>query len=441
MKRDAALRVAKTLLDTLGSDRVATETAGYGLGPGKPAFVVFPRTAAEVARVLALATEEGLGVVPWGGGAHQAAGGCVNRYDLALDLRHLNRILAYEPADMTVTTEAGVRLVELQRRLGDHGQFWPLDPPLAEQATLGGVVAANLSGPLRCRYGAVRDLVLGVCVAHADGTITKAGARVVKNATAYDLTKLYAGSYGTLGVLVEATLRLQPRPAVEQGWWLTGATIEQCHDAAMRMLGSHLAATRVELLDERGVERCGRPAAAAALALSFAGVKEAVEDQGHGAEKLAKDLGLRAAVVTDPTPAFRALQDFPWRGAGGHTAECRALWRGSVLPSDCAKAMQAVRDAAAPYGSVAVAATVSHGVLRGELCAPSAEAAAGGLRAGREALGLLGGFLVVLDVPPTLFTTVDRWGPAPPEVGLMRQIRAAFDKHGTVNPGRFVGDI
>ena len=440
MKRDTALRVANTLRDTLGSDRVGAEVAEYRLGPGIPAFVAFPQAATEIARVLALATEEGLGVVPWGGGAHQAAGGCPNRYDIALDLRHLNRILAYEPADMTVTTEAGVRLTDLQRRLGEHSQFWPLDPPLAEDATLGGVVAANLSGPLRCRYGAVRDLVLGVRVAHADGTITKAGARVVKNATAYDLTKLYAGSYGTLGVLVEATLRLQPRPAVESGWWITGATIEQCHDAAMRILGSHLAATRVELLDDRGVDRCGRSAGAAAV-VSFAGVREAVEDQGHGVEKLARDLGLRAAVMTDPTPTFRALQDFPWRGAGGDAAECRALWRGSVLPSDCAKAMQAVRDAAAPYGTVAIAATVSHGLLRGELCAPSPEAVAGGVRAGREALELLGGFLVVLDVPPALFTTVDRWGQAPPEVELMRQIRAAFDTQGTVNPGRFMGDI
>ena len=441
MGRDAALRVAKTLRDALGSDRVTTEAAGYRLGAGEPAFVVFAHAEAEVARVLALATEEGLGVVPWGGGAHQAAGGCPNRYDVALDLRHLNRILAYEPADMTVTTEAGIRLADLQRRLGEHRQFWPLDPPLAEQATLGGVVAANVSGPLRCRYGTVRDLVLGVRVAHADGTITKAGARVVKNATAYDLTKLYAGSYGTLGVLLEATLRLQPRPAVERGWWVTGATIEQCHDAAMRILGSHLAATRVELLDNRGVDRCGGPAAAAALFVSFAGVKEAVEDQGHGLEKLTRDLGLRAAAIADPAAAFRALQDFPWRCAGVRAAAFRGLWRGSVLPSDCAKAMQAVRDAAAPYGTVAIAATVSHGVLRGELCAPSAEAVAGGVRAGREALGLLGGFLVVLEAPHPLRSTLDRWGPAPPEVELMRQIRAAFDKRCTVNPGRFVGEI
>jgi len=129
---------------------------------------------------------------------------------VALDLRRLDRVLAYEPGDLTATVQAGIRMDGLHRQVGDQGQIFPLDPPMAGQATLGGVLAANLSGPQRCRYGTARDLVLGVRVAHADGTITKGGSRVVKNATAYDITKLYIGSHGTLAVILEATIRLHP---------------------------------------------------------------------------------------------------------------------------------------------------------------------------------------------------------------------------------------
>jgi glycolate oxidase FAD binding subunit len=338
---------------------------------------------------------------------------------------------------MTVTVQAGLRLADLQQRLGEAGQFWPLDPPLADRATVGGVLAAGLAGPLRCRYGTVRDLVLGVRVAHADGTITKAGSRVVKNATAYDLTKLYAGSYGTLGVLLEATLRLQPRPAEERGWCLAGATIEQCHHAATRILGSHLAPNRLELLDEACAEHCGLSMGASAV-VSFAGVPEAVQDQGAGLRTMAGELGLQVAAIENPARVWHALQDFPWPMQASDTAADVVAWRGSVLSSDCGKAMQAVRDAAATHGAIAVAATASHGVLRGRLCASTVERAARGVSTVREALTALGGFLVVTDAPGALRQSLDVWGPVSAEVAWMRQIRSAFDAKSILNPGRFI---
>jgi len=437
----AATDMAKTLRDVLGSDQVLAEVSAYRLGDVEPAAVAIPRDEACVSRVLALAWENGLGVVPWGGGAHQAVGLRPTRYDVALDLGHLNRVLAYEPADMTATVQVGIRLAELQTRLGQAGQFWPLDPPLADRATVGGVVAANLSGPLRCRYGTVRDLVLGVRVAHANGTITKAGARVVKNATAYNLTRLYTGSHGTLGVLLEATLRLQPRPAVERGWWLGGGTVDSCHEAAMRILDSRLAPNRVELLDRDAAAGCGRPGGGPALAVSFAGVREAVQEQGESLDTLGRELGLRAAEIENPAQTWQALQDFPWGEAKRGGSEGGARWRGSVLPSDCAKAIHAVSEASGRFGNVSIAATVSHGVLRGAFKASSPERIADWLVAGRGALAALGGILVVTDAPTSLHAALDMWGPAPADVGLMRRIKAAFDEKGILNPGRFVDGI
>jgi len=439
----AAARTAEAFREALGADNVLTGagTAAYRLGGAEPTAVLLPGEEADVSRTLALAFQNGLGVVPWGGGAHQSLGRTPSRYDVALDLRRLSQVVAYEPADMTATVQAGIRLTDLQQRLGEAGQFWPLDPPLADRATVGGIVAASLAGPLRCRYGSVRDLVLGVRVAHADGTITKAGSRVVKNATAYDLTKLYTGSYGTLGVLLEATLRLQPRPPAERGWLLTGATIERCHDAALRILGSHLAPNRVELLDEACAEGCGLSEPGPVLVVSFAGVGEAVQDQGESVRTLVGEHGLRAAEIENPTDMWRVLQDWPWPAQGSDSSAVRVLWRGSVLPSDGGKAMHAVRDAASGYGEVAVAATASHGVLRGACRAATGDLAARGVTAAREALTTLGGFLVVMEAPEALRATLDVWGPMPAEVTWMRQIRSAFDAKAVLNPGRFIDAI
>lgn len=443
MTRDTAvLQTIAALRAALGVGVVlADAAAAYRLGASQPVAAVLPRDEDDVARVLALAWEAGLGVIPWGGGAHQCVGRAPTRYHVALDLRRLDRIVAYEPADMTATVQAGITLPVLQRRLAEAGQSWPLDPPLADRATVGGIVAANLNGPLRCRYGSVRDLVLGVRVVHADGTITKAGSRVVKNATAYDLTKLYAGSFGTLGVLVEATLRLQPRPGVERTWCVNANALAPCHDLAMRVVGSHLMPSRVELLDAGGAMGCGATLDGCALVASFAGVGAAVEDEGATLGAWATECGLSAQEIAEPARQWDTLRDFPWRIGAQTGAEARAIWRGSVLPSECAKAMEAVREAAAGYGDVAIAATVSHGVLRGALCAADAAGAARGLTAARDALGALGGFLVVLDAPAPVRAVVDEWGVAPPEAALMRQIRLAFDAKGVLNPERLAHGI
>jgi glycolate oxidase FAD binding subunit len=403
--------------------------------------VALPWDEEGVSRVLAVAWESGLGVVPWGGGSHQALGRGPTRYDVALDLRRLNGVLAYEPADMTATVRAGTRLADLQARLGLAGQFWPLDPPLEDRATIGGVVAAGLGGPLRCRYGAVRDLVLGVRVAHADGTVTKAGARVVKNATAYNLTRLYTGSHGTLGVLLEVTIRVQPRPAVEQGWWLTGGTTDRCQAAALRILGSHLAPTRVELLDRAAAEAAGKPDGGPGLAVSVAGAKASVEEQGMALAALASGLGLDIAHIATPERTWGAIRDFPWGAADRGGPEVSARWRGSVLPSECAGGLDAVSRAGGRFGEVSAAATVSHGALRGTLRAPSVGRLADGLAAAREALAALGGLLVVTGAPTTVAAGMDVWGPPPPEMDIMRRIKTAFDGKGILNPGRFVDGI
>lgn len=294
-----ATSVIEDLRAIVGAESLVTgeRLGAYNLGGKTPQAATMPADEEEVSRVLALAWKADLGVAPWGGGCHQSIGYPPSRYDLVLDLTRLNRLLAHEPADMTATAQAGVRMADLQRQLGDRDQFLPLDVPMAGRATLGGALAARLGGPLRCRYGTARDLVLGVRVAHADGTITKGGAKVVKNATGYDVTKLYLGSHGTLGIILEATFRLYPQPEAEQGWWLGTSGLDTPQRLANRILGSHLVPNRVELVDRVAARACG--ISGPGLVVSISGLPETVAGQRVDLGRIAGEFGTTLVEIRD----------------------------------------------------------------------------------------------------------------------------------------------
>lgn len=418
--------------------RVGEAAARYALGGRVPAAALLPAGEEPLARLLALAWERGWGVVPWGSGLHQGLGRPPERYDLALDLTRLDRVVDHQPADMTVTVQAGLPLGSLQGMVGGAGQLVALDPPRGAGATLGGLLATNLSGPLRCRYGTGRDLVLGLRVVHADGTITKCGGRVVKNATAYDLPKLYLGAFGTLGVITEATLRLYPRPADEAGLWAIFPDGAAAQALADRILGAAPAPTRVELLDGPAAAACGLGPVGAALLVTLGGVPAGVAHQRRLVEELAQAHGGSLRALASLEAAAAAVQDFPWGPGGG--AAPRARWRGGVLPADSAKAVQAVAAGAGKGVRSAAAATVGSGSLRGFLEAEEPTRLAAAVGAARRALESLGGYLVLLEAPEAVRAGVDVWGPAPDGLELMRGIREAFDPRRILNPGRFLVD-
>jgi len=180
-----------------------------------PPYVALPTTIDELARCVAAAHAADLAVIPAGNGSQLHVGRAPTRYDLALSTQKLTRVLAHEAADMTVTVEAGITLAQLNALLASAGQRLPLDPPHPELTTIGGLIATDACGPLRLAHGKVRDLLIGVTVVLADGTPTHGGGRVVKNVAGYDLMKLFTGSFGTLGIVVEATFKLRPLPEHE----------------------------------------------------------------------------------------------------------------------------------------------------------------------------------------------------------------------------------
>src|SRR5262249_30110951 len=198
--------------------------------------------------VLALASERGLAVVPTGHGARLGWGAPPRRLDIVLSLAHLDRVLAHEPEDLTLSVECGARLDALDAILRPYRQFIPLDPAPPETSPIGGLIATGAAGPYRARYGTMRDLLVGLTVVRANGIIVKGGGRVVKNVTGYDIPKLHVGALGTLGVVVEAHLRLYPRPAEERTWVFGFASAEAALEAALEIRDTTVVLSRCQLL-------------------------------------------------------------------------------------------------------------------------------------------------------------------------------------------------
>ncbi len=241
--------VLADLQEIVGRDFAREAAEGDAIDGVRPRFVVEPGSVEEVSALLRLAHRAGLAVAPRGGGTKLGWGATPRRLDLILSTARLNHVLEHAAGDLVLRAEAGVTLEALQAAVGKAGQRLALDPPGAG-ATLGGIVAANPSGPLRLRYGTVRDLLIGVTVVLADGTVAKAGGKVVKNVAGYDLCKLFTGSLGTLGVVVETIWRLHPLPAARRTVAIALASPEAAGAAVQALLhtpGSPLVLDALEL--------------------------------------------------------------------------------------------------------------------------------------------------------------------------------------------------
>lgn len=188
------------------------ESARFAVGGSAPRLAVRPDSREEVAEMVRWCGTERLALLPWGGGIALSRAAAPSRYDVALDLTGLSQLVEYEPDDFTVTAECGVRIQDLAARLAAHGQELPLEAAEHWGATLGGVLAANASGPRRRRFGAPRDRVLGAQFVTGDGVIARTGGRVVKNVAGHAVHRLLVGSRGTCGVILEASLKLLPLP-------------------------------------------------------------------------------------------------------------------------------------------------------------------------------------------------------------------------------------
>ena len=224
-------------------------TAPYEVDGFVPDTVVFPSTTEHVAQIIKAANESRTPVIPWGSGSKQQVGICLSAVDTILCLKNMNRIAEFDASNFTIQVEAGMVNGELQKQLAEHKLYFPLDPLYLETSTIGGEIAANVNGPLRFMYGAARDLILGVTVVTPTGDIVHTGGKTMKNVAGIDLCKMYIGSWGTLGIITEAVLRLFPLPEVSKNLHLTFANYEDAFRLVAQLLNSVLTPSAIELID------------------------------------------------------------------------------------------------------------------------------------------------------------------------------------------------
>ena len=424
------------LAKIVGGDHVAsdpTRLVAAAVDGIAPRWIVRASGVEQVSAVLALASEESLAVVPRGSGSALESGHPPARVDVVLDLTGLDRVIDDNPDDLTATVEAGLTAGAFAARLGPRRQWLPVDPPGVATRTLGGLVATGAHGPLRARYGTLRDFLLGVRFVQADGVITWGGARVVKSVTGYDVPKLMVGSLGTLGVLCELTLRLHPQPEAEATRVSTFESVEAAAAFVARVLDSSLEPNRVELVNGSALGRLGLDGRApVAIAISVGSVEAAVRDQLARVEELARAAGGK----TEPGAA-----DF-WQTHAAMLGDAGRVFALGVStpPSRLAATVRALADLVP--GDAVIAGSAALGTLDVLLAESAVPAAASLIERVREAVADLGGHAIVRRAPLAVRQAVDPWGPIEPgPMALMRALRDEFDPGRVLNPGRFVGGL
>jgi glycolate oxidase FAD binding subunit len=438
--------LVKTLESIVGAAHLLAggDARRYAVDGVVPEVAAFPGSVDEVSAVLVASSKAGAAVVPWGGGVHMGLGAIPKRAEVVVGLGRLNQVLDHEPGDMTSTVQAGMVLSDYQAHLGRHGQFLSLDPPGVGRATVGGILAANASGPRRLRYGTARDLLIGLRVVNADGTVTKGGAKVVKNVTGYDMNKLYVGSLGTLGVIVEATFRLYPIPACERTWVAAFSTAVKARRVVAKILDSPLVPSALELLSETAVREVSRKIGVTSevhgvvLAVAVASVPEAVDAQIRTAQTMAGEADEHEVLEGQVQDAFwAAVRDFD---PGDESA---VALKASVLLDKAGEAMEYGERLAAEHRlHLAVISEAGTGILRFYFRADEGVDRTTPLAEVVDSLRAFAlqakGSLVVLQAPVAVKERVDVWGPPGRGFAIMRGLKEQFDPGNILNPGRFV---
>ncbi len=425
----------------------------YAVDRVVPQAVVLPASVDEMSRAMEAAASEGMAVVPRGGGTAMALGNPPERVDVVMGTGRMDGVIAHEVADLTATVEAGITLQKLDDTLAKAGQSVHLDAPLAERATIGGILAANAVGPRRLGFGGPRDRLIGVRVVDAQGTVFKGGGRVVKNVAGYDLNKLFIGSAGTLGIIVEATFKLSPVPKGRATALGAFDTLEQALAAAEQVRSGYTSPLALDLLNRAGFDfiasRVGLPSMSDRhyiLAADIGGGPAAVDREKHEVHRVVVDAGGKSVLVEGASQCqafWRAVIDMGRRDDAPASMHTRC----SVMFSEVGQMVHG-HEAMAEGGKLecGIGVHLSHGLIRGAWWGEKKGPADSRMLAEtvstlRTSAGHLGGSFVVESCPPGVKAAIDVWGAAGPELAIMRRLKELFDPGRLFSPGRFVGGI
>ncbi|MES2220522.1 MAG: FAD-binding oxidoreductase [Acidobacteriota bacterium] len=387
-------------------------------------IVAAPGEAQQIAEILRFAQANGLAVTPIGGGTKIGWGNPVVA-DIQLSLARLNALREHAWQDMTCTVEAGCTWTTMQSELARHGQMVALDPLWPDRATVGGIVASNDSGTLRLKFGGLRDLIIGMTIVLADGTIARTGGKVVKNVAGYDLHKLITGSFGTLGVIAEVNFRLHPLEEHARTWAVIA------HDDGHPVAASFAAPLRA-LMDSQIIPSCVQVRTSqqeCALDIRIAAVPECLDEYATRIRSVFDEF----AVTESSEAVWQARQQL-------FDKNDAIVLKVTLLPTAICAVSSELQKIASAEGLRTAAVAQANGLTTVALNSAPDAAIALIERLRARAAGF-GGSLVALQIPDSLRGRLNVWGPDPGSLNLMREIKRRFDPLHTLNPGRFVGNI
>ncbi|MDP6822486.1 MAG: FAD-binding oxidoreductase [Dehalococcoidia bacterium] len=418
-------------------------TDSYELDGITPSRVEHPATVDDLSVTLGTVHSDGQAAVLWGGGTRMHVGNKIARYDVAVDMTGLDRIVDYRPPDLVVVAEAGMTLAALQAELRVNNQRLPFDVQSPDSATIGGSLASNNVGPLRSSYGGVRDFVIGMSIVQADGTMTKSGGSVVKNVAGYDMARLHIGALGTLGAIATVAFKIGPVPQTMRtvAAWFDSA--ESAAVAGMRITNGAFMPEAVTLVaGQRAVAHATELAAgnsgaasdnAVMLLIALAAGSATVERQVNDTTATLGAAMADGFVVLDGDAGYPV-----WSLAGEQPPPAPTLSiRSTVKP---AEAFDLVNALAAGAGSddIHIVAQIGFGTVEAHW---RNQVSPDLVRSARDAVSGAGGIPMIERCPPELKSELDVFGDLGAPLEVMRRLKQQFDPKGTLSPGRFAGRI
>ncbi|MGA8220791.1 MAG: FAD-binding oxidoreductase [Candidatus Acidiferrales bacterium] len=462
----ASKTLATRLPDIVGAAHAIGDPAQLGfyeIDGVMPGAAVRPGSREEIVEVVKFAAAENLAVIASGARTKLGIGMTPRRYDIALDMTRMDRLIAYDPADLTLAVEAGHSLRKLLGILGDHRQFLPLLVPYFNRTTIGGTIASGVDSPLRHFYGTARDYVLGMEYVTGEGVLAKTGGRVVKNVSGYDLHKLMIGALGTLGAIVSVNFKTFPSAIATRGFVATFEGLERAIEMRERVAKSALTPLTMEILSPRVTELFASEVAArigsGAMPANVISAKHWTFSSGYGGNekvlgryeseyrRMAGDLGAAQMTVLDEKtrpPAFSRKREFVPIALASSPAT--TIMKLSVQPARMKEALaetgRAAEGNSLPWAAMARGVGVIYIALlpgdrseesRGRVVKATEQIIAAGAKLEANA--------TIPWAPSEWKSALKIWGLERADFAQMQKVKKVFDPNGILSPGRFVGGL
>jgi glycolate oxidase FAD binding subunit len=462
----AASTAASRLAEISGISHVISEPsylAPYAIDGRAPAAAVKAGSREEISEIVKFCAAEQLAIVPCGARSKISMGAVPNRYDLALDVTRLDRVVAYDPSDLTLSVEPGIPLQRLAGVLAGHRQFLPLAVPFLSRATAGGTIASGVHSPLRQAYGTVRDFVLGIEFVTGAGEHAKSGGLVVKNVAGYDLHKLMIGAMGTLGIITKINFRTFPAPISTRVFTASFARAEDALDLRKRVMQSPLRPLTLDILSPGAVEMLSSALAARiepgpapvdrvpqskwALSATFSGTSAVLDRNARELKQMGAQSNCEACDIFgdgDNPASFGRVREFVPMALESSSAT--VILKLGVLPSKLREILATVADATLNNELEWAAIAGGLGVCYVALL-PSANGDESRERTQKaceriiDTCAGLGGNAMILWCPGEWKGVLKIWGAERADSEQMRKLKKVFDPAGILAPGRFAGGI